>query len=149
LFSISVPSNKHCCSVVERNYKSKRDCCVFTGLQGSPSGGPSVVAQKVLALVRQTYGRDVRHVLHRPVQPEHGDVEPVGLRRELEERMDADLAHAERVRGQRFHRGVDHVVAERHLHLARRRSADAKDETAVTKFTSRVGKSSRRFRLDR
>lgn len=88
------------------------------------------MAQEVLALVGQADGRDVRHVLYRPVQPEHGHVETVGLRRELEERMHADLAHAERVRRQRFHRRVDHVIAQRHLHLARRRSAPTKHDNA-------------------
>lgn len=92
---------------------------LFTGLQGSPSGGPSVMAQEVFALVRQANGRYVRHVLHRPVQSEHGHVESVGLWRELEERVNADLAHAERVGRQWFHRRVDDVVAQRHLHLSR------------------------------
>lgn len=69
------------------------------------------MAQKVFALVGQANGRYVRHVLHRPVQPEHGNVEPIGLWRELEERMHADLTDAESVRRQRFHRRVDDVVA--------------------------------------
>lgn len=70
---------------------------IFTGLQSSPSGSPSVVSQKVFALVRQADGCYVRHVLHRSIQPEHSHIEPVSLRRELEERVHADLANAERV----------------------------------------------------
>lgn len=84
------------------------------------------MTQKVFAFVGQTNGRYVRHVLHRSVQPEHGHVEPVGLRRKLEERMDADFAHAERVRRQRFYGRVDDVIAQRHLYLSRRRPADIK-----------------------
>jgi hypothetical protein len=36
----------------------------------------------------------------------------------------ADLAHTERVRGQRFHRWVDDIVTQCHLHLSRRRPVD-------------------------
>lgn len=109
---------------------------VLTSLQSTPSSGPSVMTQKVLALVGQADGRYVRHVLYRPVQSEHGHVEPIGLWRELEERMHADLAHAERVRRQRFHRRIDHIVAKRYLYLTGWCSAGRNGEGAVKRVAS-------------
>lgn len=61
-----------------------------TGLQGTPSTGPPVVAHQMHVLWWEADGRNVRSVLHVPVQPYHRHVVAVGLRCELEVRVDFD-----------------------------------------------------------
>lgn len=65
------------------------------------------------------------HKVHRPLQRQHGHIEPIGLRCEFEVRMHVDRPHAEGVGGQRLDRRVDHVVAEGHVHLPWGRARNA------------------------
>lgn len=62
---------------------------------------------------------NVRHIVNGSLQRQHGHIEAIGLRREFEVRMHIDLAHTERVRGQRLDGRIDHIIAERDVHLAR------------------------------
>lgn len=60
----------------------------------------------------------MRHIVNGSLQRQHGHIETIRLWRELEVRMHVDFTDAERVRGQRLHRRIDDVVAERDVHLA-------------------------------
>lgn len=61
----------------------------------------------------------MRHKVHRPLQCQDGHIEAIRLWREFEVRMHIDAPHAERVRWQWFNGGVDYVIAESDVNLAR------------------------------
>jgi len=61
----------------------------------------------------------VWHKVHSAFQREYGDVEAIRLRRKLEVRMHVDPPDSEGVGRQGLHGRVDHVIAQRDVHLAR------------------------------
>lgn len=57
--------------------------------------------------------------MHVSVKREHGHVEPISLRGELEQRMDLDGPNAERVSWKGFSSWVDNVVSQRDADVTR------------------------------
>ncbi len=94
-----------------------------TCLHGSPSGGPGVFAEEVVALLRQANGRNVGLVGDVAVQPEDGDVVAIGLRSEFEVRVDVNLGDANLDRRQRLDVRIERILAQRDLDLFRFRPA--------------------------
>lgn len=59
------------------------------------------------------------HIMHISIQRQHSHIKPIGLGRELEQRVDFDGPHAEGISRERFSCGIDDVVTQRDADVTR------------------------------